>query len=98
MSSDEASSQVDPPPSWVWSPPSTEFDGFCVLRPLGRGGMGRVYLGRDKLLRRPVALKFIAADNPDWAARERFLLEGRAIARLQHPNVVSIFRVGEVHG
>ncbi|MCK6590588.1 MAG: alpha/beta fold hydrolase, partial [Polyangiaceae bacterium] len=64
--------------------------------PLGRGGMGRVYLGRDLLLRRAVALKFIAADNPDWAARERFLLEARAIARLQHPNVVSIFRVGDV--
>jgi hypothetical protein len=81
----------------VWRPPS-EFDGFRVLRQLGEGGMGRVYLGHESLLDRPVALKFIAAMEPDPGSRRRFLVEAQAIARLQHPNVVSNYRVGEVGG
>jgi len=80
-----------------WTPPS-EFDGYRLVRPLGRGGMGRVFLGQDLLLERPVAVKFIATVDPDERHRQRFLLEGRAIARLSHPNVVAIHRVGEVQG
>ena len=80
-----------------WTPPS-EFDGYRLVRPLGRGGMGQVFLGQDLLLERPVAVKFISAPNPDEGHRQRFLLEGRAIARLSHPNVVAIHRVGEVQG
>jgi formylglycine-generating enzyme required for sulfatase activity len=60
--------------------------------------MGRVFLGQDLLLERPVAVKFIATVDPDERHRQRFLLEGRAIARLSHPNVVAIHRVGEVQG
>jgi serine/threonine protein kinase len=81
-----------------WSPPAT-FDGFAVVRSLGRGGMGCVYLARDTLLDRSVAIKFIAvASEPGAEARERFLIEARAIARLQHPNVVGVHRLGEVAG
>ncbi|HUM10679.1 MAG TPA: protein kinase [Myxococcaceae bacterium] len=80
-----------------WTPPS-EFDGYRLVRPLGRGGMGQVFLGQDTLLERPVAVKFISGLNPDEGHRQRFLLEGRAIARLSHPNVVAIHRVGEVQG
>jgi formylglycine-generating enzyme required for sulfatase activity len=80
-----------------WTPPA-EFDGYRLVRPLGRGGMGQVFLGQDLLLERPVAVKFISAPDPDDAHRQRFLLEGRAIARLSHPNVVAIHRVGEVQG
>jgi serine/threonine protein kinase/pimeloyl-ACP methyl ester carboxylesterase len=76
--------------------PPTEFDGFAVERPLGRGGMGHVYLGRDVELDRQVALKFVAALDGSGSARERFRREARAIARLSHPNVVSIYRIGEV--
>jgi len=80
-----------------WDPPS-EFDGYRVVRPLGRGGMGRVFLGHDTLLDRDVAIKFIANSDagPEW--RQRFLTEGRAVARLSHPNVVAVYRVGEVAG
>jgi eukaryotic-like serine/threonine-protein kinase len=60
--------------------------------------MGLVYLGQDLLLDRPVAIKFIAAADPDERRRERFLFEGRALARLTHPNVVLTFRVGDVEG
>ncbi len=80
-----------------WEPPA-ELDGFRVVRQLGRGGMGMVYLGHDDTLDRPVALKFLASADPNAPARDRFLIEARAIARLQHPNVVGIYRVGEVLG
>ncbi len=80
-----------------WAPPAT-FDQFTVLRPLGRGGMGHVYLGRDRHLDRFVALKFISSRNPASGTRERFLVEARAIARLSHPNVVSVYTIGEVEG
>jgi serine/threonine protein kinase/formylglycine-generating enzyme required for sulfatase activity len=78
-----------------WSPPD-EFDEYRLVRPLGRGTMGQVYLAYDTVLARHVAIKFIAALDPDPAARHRFLVEARAAARLQHPNVVTIHHVGEL--
>ncbi len=60
--------------------------------------MGAVYLGHDMLLDRAVAIKFISAINPDAVSREQFLTEARAAARLQHPNVVTVYRVGEIEG
>ncbi len=80
-----------------WTPPA-EFDGFVVLRPLGRGAMGRVFLAREVALDRDVALKTIAAAEPGAEARERFQNEARAVARVQHPNVAAIHRVGTVAG
>jgi pimeloyl-ACP methyl ester carboxylesterase/hemoglobin-like flavoprotein len=81
----------------LWNGPR-RFDDFEVVRPLGRGGMGQVFLGRDVVLDREVALKFTMADDPSPAVRARFLREARAIARLSHPNVVGIYRVGEALG
>src|SRR5215470_2977087 len=79
-----------------WSPPG-EFEEYRLVRLLGRGTMGEVYLARDSLLDRAVAVKFVqAAEDP--AARARLFDEARAIARLQHPNVVAIYRVAEVAG
>ncbi|MBI5479127.1 MAG: serine/threonine protein kinase, partial [Deltaproteobacteria bacterium] len=80
-----------------WTPPQ-EFDEYRLVRQLGRGGMGQVFLARDLLLDRLVAVKFIASLEPDSTARERFMVEARAVARLQHPNVVAVYRVGEVAG
>jgi serine/threonine protein kinase/formylglycine-generating enzyme required for sulfatase activity len=58
--------------------------------------MGQVYLAYDTVLARHVAVKFISTLNPGPSARRRFLVEARAAARLQHPNVVTIHRVGEL--
>src|ERR1043166_4115432 len=79
-----------------WTPPD-EFEEYRLVRLLGRGAMGEVYLARDALLDRPVAVKFVRAAR-DPVARARFFDEARAIARLQHPNVVAIYRIAEVAG
>ncbi|MFO0755025.1 MAG: serine/threonine-protein kinase [Byssovorax sp.] len=75
-----------------------EFEEYRLVRLLGAGAMGRVYLAEDRLLERPVAIKLIGARSPTEAARERFYNEARAVARLTHPNVVTIHRVGEARG
>jgi serine/threonine protein kinase/formylglycine-generating enzyme required for sulfatase activity len=80
----------------AWSPPD-EFGEYRLVRLLGVGAMGQVYLAHDLLLDRPVAVKFVyGAETP--AARARIIDEARAIARLAHPNVVAIHRVAEVDG
>ena len=74
--------------------PLTIANRYELLQRLGEGGFGTVYRARDTLLRRDVALKLLgAAQSPD--ASDRFLPEARATARLQHPNIVSIFDAGE---
>ena len=70
---------------------------YVLDRPLGRGGMGMVYLAREVRLERPVAVKLLPpAKAAQPAARERFLREARTAARLSHPNIVPIFTVDEV--
>ncbi|ACY18657.1 bifunctional serine/threonine-protein kinase/formylglycine-generating enzyme family protein [Haliangium ochraceum] len=83
-------------PDEVFAPAET-FDEYQLLGRLGEGGMGRVYLARDTLLQRLVAIKFMHRYR-DAIARERFLVEARAAARLQHPNTVAVYRVGELDG
>lgn len=69
--------------------------GCRILRRLGSGGMGTVYLARDERLRRDVAIKTLRRElAADPTVRERFLGEARALARIAHPNVVRIFALG----
>jgi hypothetical protein len=72
---------------------------YSLERELGRGGMGVVYLAREVLLDRPVAIKLLP---PEFAARpelrERFMREARTAARLSHPYIVPIHAVDEIGG
>jgi serine/threonine protein kinase len=76
-----------------------QLDEYQIDKPLGQGGMARVYRALDTKLRRYVALKVIAPDlraDAEYAAR--FEREAQSIARLEHPNIVRIYRFGEVAG
>lgn len=80
-----------------WTLPE-QFDEYRIVRMLGRGSMGVVFLGHDLVLDRPVAIKFLNVVDANARARERFLTEARAAARIQHPNVMAVHRVGELEG
>ncbi len=76
-----------------------KFGKFEILADLGQGAMGKVYRAHDPILDRPVALKTVSPallTGKDTLAR--FQREARAAARLQHPNIVTIFELGEVEG
>ncbi|HWI57363.1 MAG TPA: serine/threonine-protein kinase, partial [Bacillota bacterium] len=91
--------QIVPPP-----PPKPEeiaqhFPQLEILECLGRGGMGVVYKARQPLLNRLVALKILAPEkekDPQFA--ERFMREAQALARLNHPNIVTVYDFGETQG
>jgi serine/threonine protein kinase len=69
---------------------------FEVVGLLGKGAMGEVYEGRDKNLGRRVALKILGARHRESTEfKTRFLREGRALAAMNHPNIVQIYAIGE---
>ncbi|WP_243317874.1 serine/threonine-protein kinase [Geothrix paludis] len=77
----------------------TRLGKFDILRLLAQGSMGDVYVGRDPIIGREVAIKVIqasAAAGPE--ARERFAREARAAGALNHPNIVTIHEMGEEQG
>lgn len=81
------------------APPPRSIGGHRIIRLLGSGGMGRVWLAHDATLDRHVAIKVMLPSRAsDRTARERFLRESRAAARIDHPNVVTILHVGEEAG
>jgi serine/threonine protein kinase len=70
---------------------------YEIEREIGRGGMGTVYLAQDPVLGRKIALKTLfSGEFVDGDTRQRFLREARSAARLQHPNIITIFELGEV--
>ena len=72
---------------------------YRLLERLGAGGMGVVFLARDDILQRTVALKLIRPEHLYMpGARERFQREVETIARLQHPGIVPIYGVGKSEG
>jgi len=72
---------------------------YRILNRLGAGGMGEVYLAEDAKLERRVAIKFLPpASVADEQARRRLVREAKAAAKLDHPNICSIYEVGEAGG
>ncbi len=77
----------------------SEFGHFLLEKELGHGGMGGVYLGRDRMLDRPVGIKVMLkslGDDPTFV--ERFQREAQAAARLNHPNIAQIYSFGTEQG
>src|ERR1700691_3670013 len=71
---------------------------YEILAPLGAGGMGEVYLGRDTRLGRDIAIKVLPEHFATPLARQRFLREARACSALSHPNICAIYDVGDTDG
>jgi serine/threonine-protein kinase len=79
--------------------PGDRIGPYEVLALLGVGGMGEVYKARDTRLNRVVALKTLSGEKiADAGRRSRFLLEAQAAARLNHPNIVTIYEISEENG
>src|SRR5581483_11245072 len=88
----------------VKSPPTVEqktLGRYKILSELGRGAMGAVYRAVDPLIEREVAIKTLLPNLPPEVmdeVRERFIREARSAGRLNHPNIVTVFDVGEQDG
>ena len=89
-------------PAGPWVPPTAEelhqiLPQYEIVKMLGRGGMGAVYMGRQTALDRPVAIKILSAqlEESDMGFSERFKNEARAMGKLNHPSIVSVYEFGQ---
>lgn len=79
--------------------PGTHLGAYEILSPLGGGGMGEVYRGRDTRLGRDVAIKVVSERRTnDSNALARFQREARTVAALSHPNIVALHDIGSENG
>ncbi len=76
--------------------PGVRINQYEMIKMIGEGGMGTVFLARDLRLGRRVAIKFLQSGQPELT--QRFLVEARTTARCQHDNIVVIYEVGEHNG
>jgi serine/threonine protein kinase len=74
---------------------SSRIANFELIRQIGSGGMGAVYLGRDLDLNRPVAIKVIREEIHELETLDRFFQEARAAAALRHPNIITMYASGQ---
>ncbi len=89
---------IDPGETEVFPQPE-QIGGYRIVRILGEGGFGRVYLAQDEQLQRAVAIKVPRPERlavPDEA--KAYLTEARTVAGLDHPHIVPIFNVGTTPG
>ena len=96
-SAGQSTSQVNPPPSWM----GKRVGRFRLTGLLGQGAMGRVFRAEDTMLRRQVALKVLPKTikrGQRTVEAETLIREARAIASLEHPNIVQVYEVNEVGG
>src|SRR6478736_2781402 len=92
---------MTPAPNWdeplvPGAAPAARIGQYEIIRELGRGGMGVVYLARDTWLGRRVALKLLQTASPELT--RRFIVEARATANCNHENIVVIHEIGEHEG
>lgn len=97
---DEAGSASSaPPPPWSPEEIADKFPGYEILECLGRGGMGVVYQARQKSLDRLVAIKILPPERVgEERFSERFAVEAATLAKLSHPNIVTVHDFGETGG
>ena len=79
--------------------PGSRLDAYELVRPLGAGGMGEVWLARDPRLNREVAIKVLPSDRlTDESRRRRFIQEAQAASSLNHPNIITIYEIDSADG
>ena len=71
---------------------------YSILKRLGEGGKGVVYKARDIVLNRIVAIKMLKSESSSGEEFPRFIREAQAVAKLNHPNIVSIYDIGKEYG
>src|SRR5688572_5836509 len=76
--------------------PGKSFGHYEIIKQIGEGGMGEVYLAKDKKLDRKVAIKILNEEfSQDESNLQRFVSEAKAASALNHPNILTIYEIGE---